>query len=89
MTGFGARVETAIERYGNLCVGIWQDALIARVGPDQYSQALDEPFAKKFDITGRAMTGWVMVLAEGIAEDDDLHGWIDRALRFAESLPPK
>ena len=74
---------------GNMCVGIWQDFLIVRVGPDAYRQALDEPMTKKFDITGREMTGWVMVLAEGVADDDDLQSWIDRATRFTESLPPK
>jgi TfoX/Sxy family transcriptional regulator of competence genes len=74
---------------GNLCVAVWQDALIARVGPDAYLQALDEPMTKKFDITGRAMKGWVMVLGDGVADDDDLRGWIERATRFVESLPPK
>lgn len=74
---------------GNMCVGIWQDSLIVRVGPDQYRQALDEPMTKKFEITGREMTGWVVVVSEGLVDDDDLRAWIDRATRFAESLPPK
>jgi TfoX/Sxy family transcriptional regulator of competence genes len=74
---------------GNMCIGIWQDSLIVRVGPEQYRQALDEPMTKKFDITGREMRGWVMVMADGVADDDDLRAWIDLATRFAESLPPK
>jgi hypothetical protein len=74
---------------GNLCIGVWQDWLIARVGADAYRQALDEPMTKKFDITGREMTGWVMVAQEAIGEDDDLRAWLERASRFVESLPAK
>ena len=74
---------------GNMCVGSLQGFLSVRVGPDAYRQALDEPMTRKFDITGREMTGWVMVASEGVADDDDLRAWIERATRFAESLPPK
>ena len=28
---------------GNVLVGVWKDSLIARVGPDQYEDALLEP----------------------------------------------
>ncbi len=73
-------------RHDKMCVGVWKEFLIVRVGPDAYNSALAEPFVKKFDITGRAMTGWVMVLADGVAADDDLRAWIERATRFVFSL---
>ena len=38
---------------GNMCVGIWKDSLIARLGPEQGEAALQEPYVKEFDITGR------------------------------------
>jgi len=44
---------------GNMCVGVWKDSLIVRVGPEQYEDALQESFVSEFDITGRAMKGWV------------------------------
>jgi hypothetical protein len=50
---------------------------------------LRAPFVKKFDITGRAMTGWVMVAPEGIAEDEVLIEWIERAVGFVRTLPRK
>ena len=75
--------------HGNMCVGVWKDSLIARVGPKQYDDALKEPFAREFDITGRPMQGWVMVSPAGIEDDDEMAGWIDRALRFAKALPRK
>ena len=73
-------------RNGKMCVGVWKEFLIVLVGPDAYSAALAEPFTKKFDITGRAMKGWVMVLAEGVADGDDLKAWVERATRFVASL---
>jgi TfoX/Sxy family transcriptional regulator of competence genes len=76
-------------RRGNMCVGVWRDYLIVRVGPDHYKQSLAEPGVKKFDITGRAMTGWVMVLADALVDDDDLAAWVGRAQRFVTSLPDK
>ena len=74
---------------GNMCVGIWKNSLIVRVGPDQYHEALREPFVSEFDITGRPMTGWVLVAPEGIEDDDLLHHWIERAVKFVKELPPK
>ena len=72
-----------------MLVGVWGDALIARVGPDEYEAALLEPHVKEFDITGRPMKGWVLVEPEGIGDDDQLAGWIQRALRFVTKLPVK
>ena len=42
-----------------------------------------------FDITGRAMKGWVMVGPDGTESDADLAAWIDLGISFALSLPPK
>jgi TfoX/Sxy family transcriptional regulator of competence genes len=74
---------------GNMCVGVWKDSLIARVGPEQYEEALQEPFVNEFDITGRPMKGWVLVASEGIEDEDQLQEWIQRAVVFAGKLPAK
>lgn len=52
--------------HGNMCVGVWREYLILRLGPEQAEDALREPFVKPFDITGRAMSGWVMVESRGL-----------------------
>jgi hypothetical protein len=75
--------------HGNILVGVWKDALIVRLGPGGGEEALREPHVRAFDITGRPMTGWVMVGPEGVEEDDQLAGWIDRATAFVGSLPAK
>jgi len=74
---------------GNMAVGVWKDSLVARVGPDAYPSALEKPHAAEFNVTGRAMKGWVLVAPEGIAEDGTLQAWIDRSLTFVRTLPPK
>lgn len=74
---------------GNMLVGVWKDSLIARVGPDAYEDALLEPHVKDFDITGKAMTGWVVVEPEGVDDDDQLKDWIRRAEEFVSMLPAK
>lgn len=75
--------------HGNMCVGIWGAALIARVGPEAYAKALEMPHVSEFNVTGRAMTGWVLVDPDGIDSDRQLRDWLDRSLAFVSTLPPK
>ncbi|MBI5841708.1 MAG: TfoX/Sxy family protein [Chloroflexi bacterium] len=74
---------------GNMAVGVHKDYLIVRVGADQHSQALNLPGAKPFDITGKPMSGWIMVAQEGYSADLSLEHWITLALEFMKTLPPK
>ena len=69
--------------------GVWNDALIARLGPDEGEAALREPHVRAFDITGRPMRNWVAVEPEGVEDDDQLKGWIERATKFVRTLPKK
>jgi len=74
---------------GNMLVGVWKDSLIVRLGPDEGDEALKETHVNEFDITGRPMKGWVLVEAEGVESDDQLSGWIERAMKFVMTLPAK
>ena len=74
---------------GNMACGVHRDKLIVRVGPDRYPEALKNPHAGVFDITGRPMKGWVSVSAGGFKTDKALQSWIDLGVAFALSLPPK
>jgi TfoX/Sxy family transcriptional regulator of competence genes len=75
--------------HGNMAVGVSGDALIVRVDPGQHETLLAEPGARVFDMTGRAMKGWLLVDPVGHADDDDLQRWVDRGVSYAGSLPPK
>lgn len=83
MGGFGYLMN------GNMCVGVWGDQLIIRIGIEAAQSIADEPFVKPMDITGRPMRGWAMILPEGLGEDDQLRRYVDMAIFFCAGLPPK
>jgi TfoX/Sxy family transcriptional regulator of competence genes len=76
--------------HGNMCVGAAsQGGLIVRLGEagDAY---LDEPFVEPFSAGGgRTMSGWLLVEEEGIESAEELETWVDRAIGYTGSLPPK
>jgi TfoX/Sxy family transcriptional regulator of competence genes len=75
---------------GNMAFGIYKDNLIIRLGSDDEATAfLKAGKALPFDITGRAMKGWVMVPKSKLAKTEDYKRWLDMGLAFAKSLPKK
>ena len=74
---------------GNLLVGVWKDSLVVRLGEEEGEEALKEPHVKEFDITGKPMRNWVLVGPEGVQDDEQLAGWIQRAVKFVGALPAK
>jgi len=74
---------------GNMACGVTGGDLIVRVGKEDYAAALAKEFTEPFDMTGRVMTGWVVVTQAGIRTDADLREWVGWGVRFALSLPPK
>jgi len=74
---------------GNMAVGAHGEDLIVRTDPARQEQLLAEPGARMFDLTGRPMKGWLLVQADGCAEDSDLQRWVERGVAFARSLPAK
>jgi TfoX/Sxy family transcriptional regulator of competence genes len=74
---------------GNMLVAVWGESLIVRVGAQAYKASLLAPDVAEFNITGKPMTGWVLVAADGIESERALKTWIDRAIDFVATLPPK
>jgi hypothetical protein len=74
---------------GNVLAGVWKESLIVRLGPDEGEAALLEPHVRAFDITGKPMRNWVAVEPEGVEDDEQLAGWIERAMKFVGKLPGK
>ena len=75
--------------HGNLLVGVWKEALVVRLGEEEGEEAMKEPHVKEFDITGKPMRNWVLVGPEGVQDDEQLKGWIERAVKFVGALPAK
>jgi TfoX/Sxy family transcriptional regulator of competence genes len=74
---------------GNMAVGVIGDDLMVRLDPSDAERALDEPYVRRMDFTGRPMKGMVYVASDGIEADDDLGGWVEGGADFAASLSPK
>ena len=74
---------------GNMFCGVYKDFLILRLGPDRSEEVLKHPFARPFDITGKKMSGWVMLDTEGYKGDDVLKSWLAEAKIFVKTLPKK
>lgn len=74
---------------GHMCCGVVGEELMARVGPEQYPQALQHVHARPMDFTGRPLTGFVYVSSQGIETDAELEQWVAQCVRFIRTLPPK
>ena len=59
-----------------------EDRLMARIGIEEYNEALKEKGSRKMDFTGKPMKGFVFIYPEGIDLDEDLEFWIQKALIF-------
>lgn len=75
--------------HGNMACGVHKDMLIVRIGLDGHEEAMSHPHTLPFDITGRAMKGWVMVSTGGYGTDEELRGWVNIGIEFALTLPEK
>lgn len=74
---------------GNMCAGTWNGALIVRLDKGDHESTLAEPYTRPADMNGRVMRGWALVDPTDIESDDRLAQWVDRAAKFARSLPAK
>lgn len=74
---------------GNMACGIVDDKLMLRLDKGLVAQYRSEPHTADMDFTGRPMPSMMYVLPEGIAEDDELQAWLDRAFGFTAGLPAK
>jgi TfoX/Sxy family transcriptional regulator of competence genes len=74
---------------GNMFAGVRGNELILRVGEEEAGKALRLSGVRPFDMTGRPMRGWVVVEPAGYRTDDELSAWLERARRFAVTLPKK
>ena len=74
---------------GHMCVFIWNDHLVIRIGPEAAEDIKNEPYVGPMDFTGRPMRGWAVVHPDGITEDVQLQRYVDLAIFFCAGLPPK
>ena len=71
---------------GNLATGLFADTWMVRLGPTDLESLGSGPFSP---MPGRSMKGYATLPADVIADDAALDGWLEKAIAFAGSLPPK
>lgn len=74
---------------GVMCCGVIGDELMIRVGVEEYDNALNQPYTRVMDFTGKPLTGFVYIAPTGFSQPSDLKRWVSLAARFALSLPAK
>jgi len=75
---------------GHMTVGIIENRVVARIGPDAYQEAIGEPDIGPMDFTGRPMKGWVYLMPPVVKDAERLRVWTGKAFAFTSSLgPPK
>jgi TfoX/Sxy family transcriptional regulator of competence genes len=75
---------------GNMAVAAsGQGGLLVRVDPDETEALVAKPHARRFEMRGRAMEGWLRVDDEGVKTKRQLEPWVKRGVAYARSLAPK
>jgi hypothetical protein len=74
---------------GNICLGIWQENLIVRIGKEKETELKKEDWCIDFDITGKSMKGWAMITPDGWENREILERATTIAQKFTETLPVK
>lgn len=74
---------------GHMCVGIVDNMLMVRVGPEDYEKELLEKHVRPMDFTGKPMKGYIYVEPPGFKTEDGLKKWVDKGISFINTLPPK
>jgi TfoX/Sxy family transcriptional regulator of competence genes len=73
---------------GNMVVGTLRNELLVRVGKDANDAALKRPHARQMEMS-RPAPGYVIVANAGTDRDADLKQWVEMAVAYVETLPPK
>ena len=74
---------------GNMLAAVSKRGMLVRVGKDAYSHALAQPHVRTMEMRGKPMEGYVYVDAPETESDEALRRWLDLALAYVETLPPK
>ena len=75
---------------GHMCLGLWDDRLVIRIGTDGWMGRHLRPAPCRTDgLYRKVMKSWAMIHPDGLSEDEDLRRYVDMAIMFCAALPPK
>lgn len=67
---------------GKMCIGVVQDEIMCRIGPEVYEEALEKQGCREMVFTGKPMKGYVFVSEEGIKTKKQFEYWIGLCIAF-------
>jgi len=75
---------------GNMAVAAsGQGGLLVRVDPNQSAALVNTSPAEPMEMRGRQMHGWLRLRSDDVETKKQLSEWVERGVRFAQSLPAK
>ena len=74
---------------GNMCCGVIDKNVVLRLGKQGAEKALEERHTREMDFTGTPLASMVYLRPAGYKTDEDLRGWVKRAVDFTKTLPAK
>jgi len=63
-----------------MCLGVNKEDLMLRCEPEMTSELLSLKGARIFDLTGKPMTGWLLIDADGTNNKKDFDFWVKTAV---------
>lgn len=67
---------------GKMCIGVVEDEMMCRIGPEVYEEALEKTGCREMIFTGKPMKGYVYVGNEGMKTKKQFEYWIDLCISF-------
>ena len=67
---------------GKMCIGIRNEELMCRIGPNIFEEALERPGCRPMIHNNRVMRGYVFISEEGHRRQEDFDYWIKLVLEY-------
>lgn len=74
---------------GHMCCGVVKNDLVLRLSTEQAAASLQQAHTRAMDFSGKPMKSMIYVGPQGTDSDQSLETWVESALSFARTLPPK
>lgn len=74
---------------GHMVCGVVKADLMLRLGEETTTTALTQPHTRPMDFTGKPLKSMIYVDARGIDSEESLRAWVESALAYVKTLPPK
>ncbi|MFL5714682.1 MAG: TfoX/Sxy family protein [Chloroflexota bacterium] len=75
---------------GNMISGLFGSRWHVKLGPEERHALEAMPGAEPFEpMPGRPMTGFTLLPESVVDDDGEIHRWVERAVDYGATLPPK